>query len=162
MSLITISAAAVFDHANFNGGAGLHIWSGDFAAPHHDSMAFETPSEIAGSLAMVATGLVIVADRAVAGDVVHICIRGGQAALDGALDCHPAATSATELVLNLVAALSSSLDDAGVAIKWLVPVRSHSGIAHARVAACEAGLQALAAACDAEPADHTADLPIAA
>lgn len=135
MSLFTISAAATYDDVASTGGAGLHIWSGNGDKPHHSSAPLRVASQMHGTLAMIATGLDLVSDAAKAGDVVHIAIPGGQAALEHAQPADIMTFVLIEHALNVITYLTRSLRTAGVTVTWIEPVCRHSGIGHARVQA---------------------------
>jgi hypothetical protein len=163
MAVHIISTAAQLNTATHLGGAGLDIWSSAPDVSVQFGSVLDAPSEIYGVIGMLLQGLRRIDTIAMPGDVVQIAIPGGVEALE----CfHTTRIEALgqRAYMNACQVIEQ-LETRGIEIRWLTPVRNHSGIAHARVEAQKVitRMEARTApAQSATPARHAAPAELAA
>jgi len=133
MAVHIISTAAQLNTATHLGGAGLDIWSSAPDVSVKFGSVLDAPSEIHGVVGMLLQGLRRLRTVAMPGDVIQIAIPGGEASLECLQDANADALG-LRAHMNAYEVIEH-LEAEGIEIRWLTPVRNHSGIAHALVEA---------------------------
>lgn len=133
MAVHIISVAAQLNRATHLGGVGLDIWSSAPDVSVQFGSVLDASSEIYGVVAMLLQGLRRIHGVAMPGDVIQIAIPGGETSLECLHTTHIEALG-QRAYLSACQVLEQ-LEAEGIEIRWLTPVRNHSGIAHALVEA---------------------------